>query len=197
MNSNNKTENKILTVPNLLSLFRLILIPIIIWLYSFQKEYFPAGALLILSGLTDLADGYIARHFNAVSNIGKILDPIADKLTQAAMLFCLVTRFPLMAAPFGFLIIKELFIGTTGLLMIRKTKKVVGADLHGKVATALLYAMMILHIFWIDIPEVVSAASVVVCLISMAFTLLVYGSRNLRVLQGQEELTEKKEKKKK
>ena len=96
MNSESKSENKILTVPNLLSLFRLLLIPVIVWLYWFQKDYFPAGALLILSGLTDLADGYIARHFNAVSNVGKILDPIADKLTQAAMLFCLVTRFPLM-----------------------------------------------------------------------------------------------------
>lgn len=192
MNSESKSENKILTVPNLLSLFRLILIPVIVWLYWFQKDYFPAGALLILSGLTDLADGYIARHFNAVSNVGKILDPIADKLTQAAMLFCLVTRFPLMAAPFGFLVIKELFIGTTGLLMIRKTGKVVGADFHGKVATTLLYAMMILHIFWIDITPEISAVTIVICLISMAFTLLVYGNRNMRVLQGQDELSEKK-----
>lgn len=191
MNSENKTENKILTIPNLLSLFRLILIPVIVWLYWFRKDYFPAGVLLIISGLTDLADGYIARHFNAVSNIGKILDPIADKLTQAAMLFCLVTRFPLMAAPFGFLVIKEIFIGTTGLLMIRKTGKVVGADFHGKVATTLLYAMMILHIFWIDIPSAVSAVSILICLVSMAFTLLTYGSRNMRVLQGQEKLDEK------
>ena len=191
MNSENKTENKILTIPNLLSLFRLILIPVIIWLYWFRKDYFPAGVLLIISGLSDLADGYIARHFNAVSNVGKILDPIADKLTQAAMLFCLVTRFPLMAAPFGFLVIKEVFIGTTGLLMIRKTGKVVGADFHGKVATTLLYAMMILHIFWIDIPSAVSAVSILICLVSMAFTLLTYGSRNMRVLQGQEKLDEK------
>ena len=191
MNSENKTENKILTIPNLLSLFRLILIPVIIWLYWFRKDYFPAGVLLIISGLTDLADGYIARHFNAVSNVGKILDPIADKLTQAAMLFCLVTRFPLMAAPFGFLVIKEVFIGTTGLLMIRKTGNVVGADFHGKVATTLLYAMMILHIFWIDIPSAVSAVSILICLVSMAFTLLTYGSRNMRVLQGQEKLDEK------
>ena len=123
MNATNNTQNKILTIPNLLSLFRLLLIPVIIWLYTVRKDYFPAGALLILSGLTDLADGFIARHFNAVSNVGKILDPIADKLTQAAMLFCLITRFPLMAAPFGVLVLKEIFIGTTGLLVIRKTGK--------------------------------------------------------------------------
>ena len=191
MNSNKETQDKILTIPNLLSLFRLLLIPAIIWLYTVRKDYFPAGALLILSGLTDLADGFIARRFNAVSNVGKILDPIADKLTQAAMLFCLVTRFPLMAAPFGVLVLKEIFIGTTGLLMIRKTGKVVGADFHGKVATTLLYAMMILHIFWIDIPSAVSAVSILICLVSMAFTLLTYGSRNMRVLQGQEKLDEK------
>ena len=187
MNATNNTQNKILTIPNLLSLFRLLLIPVIIWLYTVRKDYFPAGALLILSGLTDLADGFIARHFNAVSNVGKILDPIADKLTQAAMLFCLITRFPLMAAPFGVLVLKEIFIGTTGLLMIRKTGKVVGADFHGKVATTLLYAMMILHIFWIGITPAVSATTIVICLVSMLFKLVVYGKRNVRVLRGKKE----------
>ena len=184
MDTKYQTQNKILTIPNLLSLFRLLLIPLIIWMYTFKKEYFAAGTLLILSGLTDLADGFIARHFNAVSNVGKILDPIADKLTQAAMLFCLVTRFPLMAAPLGVLVLKEIFIGTTGLLMIRKTWEVIGADFHGKVATTLLYIMMILHIFWISIPAGISAATIGICLVSMIFTLFIYGKRNVKVLRG-------------
>ena len=184
MDTKYQTQNKILTIPNLLSLFRLLLIPLIIWMYTFKKEYFAAGTLLILSGLTDLADGFIARHFNAVSNVGKILDPIADKLTQAAMLFCLVTRFPLMAAPLGVLVLKEIFIGTTGLLMIRKTGEVIGADSHGKVATTLLYIMMILHIFWISIPAGISAATIGICLVSMIFTLFIYGKRNVKVLRG-------------
>lgn len=184
MDTKYQTQNKILTIPNLLSLFRLLLIPLIIWMYTFKKEYFAAGTLLILSGLTDLADGFIARHFNAVSNVGKILDPIADKMTQAAMLFCLVTRFPLMAAPLGVLVLKEIFIGTTGLLMIRKTGEVIGADFHGKVATTLLYIMMILHIFWISIPAGISAATIGICLVSMIFTLFIYGKRNVKVLRG-------------
>ena len=184
MDTKYQTQNKILTIPNLLSLFRLLLIPLIIWMYTFKKEYFAAGTLLILSGLTDLADGFIARHFNAVSNVGKILDPIADKLTQAAMLFCLVTRFPLMAAPLGVLVLKEIFIGTTGLLMIRKTGEVIGADFHGNVATTLLYIMMILHIFWISIPAGISAATIGICLVSMIFTLFIYGKRNVKVLRG-------------
>ena len=58
-------------------------------------------------------DGFIARKFDATSDVGKILDPIADKLTQGAMLFCLLTRFPLMWVPLALLIVKELFIGLT------------------------------------------------------------------------------------
>ena len=184
MDTKYQTQKKILTISNLLSLFRLLLIPLIIWMSTFKKEYFAAGTLLILSGLTDLADWFIARHFNAVSNVGKILDPIADKLTQAAMLFCLVTRFPLMAAPLGVLVLKEIFIGTTGLLMIRKTGEVIGADFHVKVVTPLFYIMMILHFFWIGIPAGISAATIGICLVSMIFTLFIYGKRNVKVLRG-------------
>ena len=88
--------NRIITVPNLLSFFRLCLIPVIIWSYCVKKNPLLAGEILLLSGLTDLADGYIARRFHRISNLGKILDPVADKLTQAAMLICLFTRFPHM-----------------------------------------------------------------------------------------------------
>ena len=57
-----------------------------------KKNPLLAGEILLLSGLTDLADGYIARRFHRISNLGKILDPVADKLTQAAMLICLFPR---------------------------------------------------------------------------------------------------------
>ena len=90
------SQNKILTIPNLLSLFRLCLIPVFMWLYCVEKNYLWTGIILIISGLTDTVDGFVARHFNMISDLGKILDPVADKLTQAAMLFCLLTRFPLM-----------------------------------------------------------------------------------------------------
>ena len=80
---------EILTVPNLLSMLRLCMIPLFVWLYC-AKEAFGATALvLVLSGITDIVDGFIARRFHMVSDFGKILDPIADKLTQAAMLLCL------------------------------------------------------------------------------------------------------------
>ena len=107
--------NRIITVPNLLSFFRLCLIPVIIWSYCVKKNPLLAGEILLLSGLTDLADGYIARRFHRISNLGKILDPVADKLTQAAMLICLFTRFPHVLLLIVIMAGKELYMVVSGL----------------------------------------------------------------------------------
>ena len=100
-------KQQILTVPNLLSFFRLLLIPVIVWLYCSKEAYGLALVVLILSALTDIADGIIARKFHLVSDFGKALDPIADKLTQIATMGCLLQRFPHMWLPLGILVVKE------------------------------------------------------------------------------------------
>lgn len=179
---NKKYENKILTIPNALSAFRLCLIPLFIWLYSVEEIYIWAGIILVLSGLTDIVDGFIARRFHSVSNLGKILDPIADKMTQAAILFCLITRFSYMLLPFILLILKEAFAGITGLLIIRKTGKVFGANWHGKVSTCMLYAMMIAHVVWYDIPIIFSNLSIAACIVMMLVSFVLYGINNIRSL---------------
>ena len=94
-------EGKILTIPNLLSCLRLALIPCFVWAYLVNEDPRMTVLLLLISGLSDVADGLIARHFNMVSNLGKVLDPLADKLTQAAMLVCLTSRYPMMMLPLG------------------------------------------------------------------------------------------------
>lgn len=183
-NQNKSPQNRILTIPNVLSFFRLCLIPVIMWLYCVEKNYLWAGIILILSGITDTVDGFVARHFNMTSDLGKMLDPVADKLTQAAMLFCLLTRFPLMILPLGLMVIKETFMGVTGLLVIRKTGKVFGADWHGKVTTWLLYAMMILHVLWYNIPVLASRITIGVCVAMMALSLVLYARHNLKAIRG-------------
>ena len=85
--------NRIFTIPNLLSLIRILLIPVFVALF-FHDEMIWAALILIISGLTDTLDGYIARHFNMITNLGKVLDPIADKLTQAVVAFCLCVKMP-------------------------------------------------------------------------------------------------------
>lgn len=174
---------KIITIPNILSFFRLCLIPLIVWQYVWEESYFNALYLLALSGVTDIVDGIIARKFHMVSDFGKAFDPIADKLTQIAMLFCMVTRFPHMWLPLILLIVKEIFAGITGLMMVRKGI-VIGADWHGKVTTVLLYGTMLVHLAWFNIPATVSNVLIGLCTGMILLSGILYGVRNLRFLSS-------------
>ena len=84
--------DRIFTLPNMLSFLRLLLIPLIVYLFE-TDQYWWAFGMLLLSGATDVVDGWIARTFHLVSDFGKALDPIADKLTQIAVLFCLMRQY--------------------------------------------------------------------------------------------------------
>lgn len=172
------TKSKIVTIPNIMSLFRILLIPLIVWLYCVKERYGWTIAVLLLSGATDIVDGWVARRFDMRSDLGKVLDPVADKLTQAATLLCLVTEFPLMMILFVALLIKETTMGVTGALVIKKTGVVFGADWHGKLTTCTLYFTMLLHIFWHDIPPALSNGLIVVSVGVMILSLTLYSIRN-------------------
>ena len=162
-------KNGLWTIPNLLSLVRLCLIPVFMWLYCVKQDSLSTAIVLILSGITDIVDGYIARRFNMVSDIGKALDPIADK----------ISRFPAMKLPFGLLLVKEAVLGISSLIVIRKTDKVHGAIWHGKVTTMLLYATMILHLLWPAIPKALSIGTIAACVVMMMISFVLYALRNV------------------
>lgn len=176
-------KNKILTIPNVLSFFRLCLIPIIVWLYISKEDYFWTLMALLLSGLTDVVDGIIARKCNMISDFGKAFDPIADKLTQAAMLWCLVVRFNYMLIPLGMLVIKEVVTGITALMSIKKTEQVEGAVWYGKLTTVVLYLMMAVHLVWFNIPTTVSLIMVGVCIGIMIMSFIMYSVRNIKAIK--------------
>lgn len=175
-------KQDVLTIPNLLTLIRLILIPVFVYQYVVCENYLVTAVILLVSGLTDVADGLIARHFHMISDLGKMLDPVADKLTQLAMLVCLVRRFPLMLLPVVLLVIKELAVGISSLVVVKRTKVVKGAVWHGKVTTVLLYMMMVLHLFWYDIPQTMSDLSIIVCVAMMLVSFGLYILKNVREL---------------
>lgn len=185
---NLKLDKKdILTIPNLLSLFRIILIPFIAILYCKHHRYGVTTALIVLSGMTDVADGFIARKFNMISDFGKILDPIADKLTQATILLCLFTRFPHMLYLFVLMAVKETVMGITGALSIKYSGEVHGADWHGKLNTVLIYAVMLLHIVWYDIPANISDILLLIVAAVMVLSLTLYVMRNIKMIKEHKE----------
>lgn len=164
----NERKRQILTIPNLLSLFRLCLIPVCAWAYCVRQDSILTMLLLLLSGITDVVDGFIARKFHMVSDLGKALDPIADKLTQFVMLLCMVAKHRLMLLPLGFMVVKEVFAGASGLMVIHKTGNVLGAQWHGKATTVLLYGMML----------------VLLCTAMMFLSFVLYALRNIREIRG-------------
>lgn len=163
------TRDQILTIPNILSFFRLAMIPLIVWLYIGADEPVWTLAIILLSGITDIVDGFIARHFHMVTDFGKMIDPVADKLTQMAVLICLVSRFPLMLLPLCIMVIKEIASFVIRLCLFHKTEEVHSAEWHGKINTVLLYAIISLHVIWYEIPVALSAALI---LFSAAFMIL-------------------------
>src|SRR5699024_11025336 len=132
------TWQELLNIPNILTYFRFLFIPVFIWQYL-HENYWLAGLALGLSALTDLLDGKIARKFDMITEIGILLDPVADKLTEAAVLLCLALRFPLLWAVLAICLCKEGFMAVAGAVMLRRKKKLGGAMWFGKVCTTVFY----------------------------------------------------------
>ena len=140
-------KKDLLTIPNLLSLFRLVLIPIYMVIYLNAEDttdYLIAGGILAVSCLTDAIDGKIARHFNMISTVGKILDPLADKATQFTLIICLAIRNPVIWTLVILFVIKEGFQLVAGLLTLRKGKMLTGAIISGKICTTILFVSLII-----------------------------------------------------
>lgn len=149
-------KKDILTIPNLLSLFRLVLIPVYIVIYlnaNSSTDYYIAAGILAVSCLTDLIDGKIARHFNMISNTGKILDPLADKVTQFALILCLTIKYPILLILVGLFVVKEGFQLIAGFLILRKGQILSGALLSGKISTTVLFISLTLMVMIPDLND--------------------------------------------
>lgn len=182
----NKTEYKsqILTIPNLLSLFRIVLIPFIVWAYFGLANPYIALGLIVLSALTDIVDGFIARKFNMVSDFGKILDPIADKLTQGTVIICLTLKYKLMRVLITLFIVKEIIMGLMGAITLKKYGKVNSAKWYGKVNTVILYAVMMILVLFPNINLGVANALIYVCMVALVMSLLLYIRFYVKIWKG-------------
>ncbi|MEG2410898.1 MAG: CDP-alcohol phosphatidyltransferase family protein [Erysipelotrichaceae bacterium] len=174
-------KSELFSIPNCLCYMRLLLLPIFIYVYikaNSNYDYFIASGIILLSGLTDFADGFIARKFNMITELGKALDPFADKCTQVAIAFCLMFRFPLAIPLFIILVLKDGFLGISSLLMYRHGRKLDGAQWYGKVATAVFYVSMVILIVWVKIPQEVAniliGVSIFFMLIAFVFYIKLY-----------------------
>ena len=146
-------KKEVFTIPNILSLFRLALIPVYVIIYlnaTELQEYFIAASILAVSCLTDMIDGQIARRFHMTSTLGKILDPVADKLTQFTLTFCLSIKYPVLRHVLILFVIKESFQGIVGFAHLCNWKMLSGALPAGKICTTVLFVSLIILVL---LPE--------------------------------------------
>ena len=144
-------KKEICTIPNLLSLFRLILIPIYVSIYlkaEKASDYALAATILAISCMTDLIDGKIARKYNMVSTLGKVLDPIADKFTQFCLLICLAVEYPILWSLTSLFVIKESFQLIAMVVAYCKGKMLKKALFSGKLCTTALFISLIIMVFF-------------------------------------------------
>ena len=199
-----------LTVPNLLSLIRILLIPVFGVLF-YQGHIGWAVIALVISGLTDFFDGKIARRFNQISELGKMLAPVADKLTQITIAIVIFLEFNKSTNPtmqwfkwvFLFFLFKELLMVIIGAIMLACGLRPVAAEIYGKVATFVFYAVMVLVIAfgpeigalrtWFVLPDWLMIALVILAAVLTFVALLSYAPPTYK--QFQEKKAEKNAKK--
>lgn len=170
-------KKEILTIPNLLSLFRLLLLPVYVYLYlnaTERYQYITAGSIMAVSCLTDMVDGKIARHFNMISTVGKILDPLADKVTQFTLTICLSLKYPALRPVLILFVIKEVFQLVMGLVHLRKGQMLPGALMAGKVCTTVLFVSLIAMVLFPGMNPMLVDAFAVLDGLFLAYAFLSY-----------------------
>ena len=167
-----KNRNKNINIPNALSILRIILIvPFVI--YFMHNQIVPAGIVLIVSGLTDMLDGMIARRFNQFTELGQMLDPLSDKLTQGAVAVCLAVEQPVLIPLLAIFVLKEILMVAAACMLIKKNKKPSGSKWYGKVATILFYVSFTVIVALKGIWGIENLA-VTVVLLSITAALMIY-----------------------
>ena len=176
-------KKDIFSIPNILSFVRILLIPIFVWLYvtaGTSGEYYLAAAVVVASGITDFLDGQIARRCNMITEFGKFLDPLADKLlvTACMMIFVGWGRMPSWLV---FIVIAREF-AISGLRMVAANNgTVIAAGWSGKIKTSCtmvgLIAMMVLP----NVPVLDTVVNVVI-LVTTVYSGVEYFVKNWHCL---------------
>ncbi len=169
-------KKEIFTIPNLLSLFRLLLIPVYAYIYlnaTTDAQYLLAGIIMALSCITDIIDGKIARHFNMISHVGKVLDPLADKFTQFVLILCLSARYAILYPVLALFVVKEVFQLIMLILNYRKGKALPGALMAGKVCTTVLFVSLIALVLF---PRMNETLADVIVIMDAVFLLISFVS---------------------
>ncbi len=178
------------TIPNLLTYLRIILIvPFVI--YFLKQKYILAMILIGISALSDCCDGFIARKFNQVTDLGKLLDPIADKLTLLAVMVCITIYTPIILPVMIILVAKDIIMLIGGTRLLKKGLTPPAAKWYGKIGTIVFYFSVILIVFLKAVfgyeNAVLSLTLLSITALVMIYALVQYYLIYLQLIKGKKE----------
>lgn len=178
-----------MNVPNALSIFRLLLVPVFVLVFfsGADNAYVYAALIYVLAEVTDCLDGYIARKFNLITKLGRILDPLADKLMAFTVLVCIViaSRVPVWAAVLFFF--KEALMGVGAIILYNNIEDVMPANITGKIANVVFFANCIILMFDKSISTATATIMISVALIISYVALLSYLTQFVGIFKRRKE----------
>lgn len=180
-------KEELYSIPNCMGYFRILLIPVFCWIYLRAErpgDYYLAAGIILLSYITDFLDGQVARRFHMITEFGKFLDPVADKLTHGAVALCLVFRYEKMIYLFLLMLLKEGFMAVMGIINLRHGRKLDGAKWFGKVCTGSLFVLLFLLVCWPAISGVWADRLISLEILIMALTLILYIPEFYRMIRS-------------
>lgn len=143
----NLERDAVFTIPNIISFTRILLIiPFIV--FFLLGNYLIAFSFILLSGISDCLDGYLARKLNQISDLGKLLDPVADKLTLISVVICMGVLIPEILPIAIVLVIKDILMLVGGFYLLKKEIIPPPAKWYGKVATVIFYVSVVTIVFF-------------------------------------------------
>lgn len=160
-------------IPNILTTARLVLVPFFAYLVLVKDNFTLAAVIFVLSGITDIVDGYIARHYNMISNFGKVYDPLVDKLMQLTAVICLSIVGIIPPWIITVALLKEVtMIIIGGILYLKKI--VVSSHWYGKASTVVFYAIIFTFILWRNITPLWATVLLIIMIAVMTFSGIAY-----------------------
>ena len=179
-------KKELFSIPNLMGYFRILMLPVFLAGYyraDTPKEYGVIFALLAVIFLSDLLDGYVARKFNMVTTLGKILDPVADKLVQGTLALAVSFRHPWMKVFFAVFLAKELYMGIMGLYLLRRKNALHGAQWYGKLCTAVVDGCILILLFLPKLEAGISNLMILCMIVMELFTIIMYLRFHIGILR--------------
>jgi len=183
-------------LPNILSVFRICLVPVFVVAYFTDDNDIKYFAILvyIIAGLSDFFDGFIARRFKAQSKLGKLLDPLGDKLMTFAVLVCITITRPILFWAVLVFFVKEVLMGIGGLVLHKKAHlaELPPSNFIGKLSTNVFFLVCVaLMLYNRLLPDYIATALISVAILLALAALASYISSYIKIMRGRAESDEK------